>query len=89
MEARAETLTLGQLFINQKPITKTDLENLGFVTTDPKFKLLKTHLEKTIGLGKVFDAAPIRVRLKYNRLKPIPPYLIDNIKDFMCSFKKG
>ena len=26
LEARAETLTLGQLFINQKPITKNDLE---------------------------------------------------------------
>ena len=80
LDANAETLTLGQLFKNQKPITKNDLESLGYVTSDAKYKLLKSHLEKVIGEGKIFDAAPIRVRLKYNRLKPIPPYLIDNIK---------
>ena len=52
LEFNAETLTLGQIFVNQKPITKDDLDNLGFVTSDSKYKLLKYHLEKVSGLGK-------------------------------------
>ena len=89
LDAKAELLTLGQLFKNQKPITKADLETLGYTTSEAKYKLLESHLKTVVGEGKIFDAAPIRVRLKYNRLKPVPPYLIDNIKDFMKSFKKG
>ena len=42
---RAATLSLGQFFVNLKPISKTDLENLGHETTILNHNSLQMHLK--------------------------------------------
>jgi len=82
-------LTLGDLFVNQKPITRDALINKGYNITVLLRNSLEKHLVKLVGHGKQFDATPKKVTVKCNPDKPTPGHLIDNIKDYMSSFKKG
>ena len=85
----AEKLTLGDLFSNQKPITRDALINKGYNITVLQRNSLEKHLIKLVGHGKQFDATPKKVTVKCDPNKPTPGHLIDNIKDYMSSFKKG
>jgi hypothetical protein len=86
---RAATLSLGQLFVNLKPINKIDLENLGHEITILNHNSLKMHLKSHIGPGKTFNGCPKKIPIKKNPTGKIPRNLIDNIGDYMESFKKG
>ena len=50
---------------------------------------LSIHLVRLVGHGKQFDATPTKVTIKCNPDKPTPCNLIDNIGEYMESFKKG
>ena len=89
LEDSAETLTLGDLFVNQKPITEQGLIDKGYNITTLMRNSLEKHLVKLVGHGKQFDATPTKVTVKCNPDKPTPCHLIDNIDEYMSSFKKG
>ena len=89
LDKRAATLSLGQLFVNLEPITIPALDTLGFRIPVLGHNSLTRHLKNIVGHGKLFDAYPTKVILKYDRSKPIPCHLIDNISDYMKCFKKG
>ena len=82
-------MTLGELFENQKPITREALTNKGYNITIMQRNSLEKHLVKLVGHGKQFDATPNKVTVKCNPDRPTPSHLIDNIKEYMGSFKKG
>jgi hypothetical protein len=89
LDERAATLSLGMLFVNLEPITAPALDALGFTIPVLGHYSLTRHLKDIVGHGKLFDACPTKVILKYDRSKPIPCHLIDNISDYMKCFKKG
>ncbi len=89
MEAKADIISLGQLYVNLYPITKAGLVSLGFTITDQGYNNLLRVLRGLVGHGKIFDATPKKVVVKYNPNKPIPGNLIDNVKDYLESFQKG
>ena len=47
------------------------------------------NLKSLIGEGKTFNGCPKKVPIKSNPDKATPCNLIDNITDYMNSFKKG
>ena len=89
MEEKSATLSLGQLFVNLKPISFQALDSLGHPITILGHNSLTQHLKNLVGHGKLFDGHPKKVVIKYDRSRPIPCHLIDNIKDYMKCFKKG
>ena len=85
----ASTLSLGQLFVNLKPIGIEDLSNLGFEIAILDHNRLQMNLKSLVGVGKTFNGCPKKVPIKTNPEKAIPCHLIDNITDYMKSFTKG
>ena len=79
----------GDLFVDQKPITRQAIIDKGYNITVLLRNSLEKHLVKLVGHGKQFDATPKKVTVKCNPDKPTPGHLIDNIKEYMGSFKKG
>ena len=86
---KASTLSLGQLFVNVKPISREDLKNLVFETQIFEHIALQRNLKSHIGQGKTFNGCPKKVTIKSNPDKATSCNLIDNITDYMKSFKKG
>ena len=89
MEPKADIISLGQLYVNLYPITQASLVNLGYDISDQGYNALLCVLRGLVGNGKIFDATPKKVVVKYNPNKPIPGNLIDNIKDYLETFQKG
>jgi hypothetical protein len=79
-------LSLGQLFVNLKPIGIEDLKNLGFEIPILEHNRLQMNLKSLIGVGKTFNGWPKKAPIKANPDKAIPCHLIDNITDYMTSF---
>ena len=61
LENKAERLTLGDLFVNQKPITRQALIDKGYDITVLMRNSLEKHLVKLVVHAKQFDATPTRV----------------------------
>ena len=85
---KASTLTLGQLFVNLRHISREDLKNLGFETPIVEHNALQRHLKSHIGVGKTFNGCPKKVTVNSNPDKVMPCHLIDNITDYMKSLRK-
>ena len=83
-------LSLGQFFVNLKPLSPENLETLGFKTnTTLDHKSLTLNLATLIGEGKTFNAIPTPVKVKSDPTKKLPGHLISNIKDYLASYLKG
>ena len=83
-------LSLGQFFVNLKPLSPENLETLGFKTnTTLDHKSLTLNLATLIGEGKTLNAIPTPVKVKSDPTKKLPGHLISNIKDYLASYLKG
>ena len=58
---KASILSLGQLFVNLKPIGREDLKNLGFEIPILEHNRLQMNLKSLIGVGKTFNGFPKKV----------------------------
>ena len=68
----ASMLSLGQFFVNLKPLSPENLETLGFKTnTTLDHKSLTLNLATLIGEGKTFNAVPKPVRVKSDPSKKL------------------
>jgi hypothetical protein len=61
---KASILSLGQLFVNLKPISRADLKNLGFETPILEHKILQMNLKSLTGEGNTFNGCPKKVPIQ-------------------------